>query len=392
MANGIYDWSATTPLTNGTVDPIVNFAEGQYPSTLNNSNRAVMQRLAQYWQDQGYGTVAGTADALTLTPLNTLTSYTSGMVYSFKAASSNTTAATLNVSAVGAKAIRKISGGTDVALVAGDIAAAGRYVVVYDAAANSAAGAWILVTPNLSAYLPLVGGTLTGNLNLTKSTPLLGLNKSASGEASVVAGRLNALTRWQLHLGDTASEAGTNSGSDFRVWRYDDSGTLIDSPLSITRSTGSINANSGQIGFPATQNPSTNANTLDDYEEGTWTPTMTFNNSSTGVTYSLQTATYVKIGQQVWLTGRVTLTNNGTGVGIARIDNLPFPVNAFGAIGSMNTFAGMSAATSIFPSADVSASTMSFFIPGATSSTGATDTNFTNTADFRFSIVYQSTS
>lgn len=30
----------------------------------------------------------------------------------------------------------------------------------------------------------------------------------------------------------------------------------------------------GQIVFPATQNASSNANTLDDYEEGTWTPTV----------------------------------------------------------------------------------------------------------------------
>jgi len=38
--------------------------------------------------------------------------------------------------------------------------------------------------------------------------------------------------------------------------------------------TGTMNLAGGQIKFPATQNSSADANTLDDYEEGTWTPTL----------------------------------------------------------------------------------------------------------------------
>src|SRR5262245_1079228 len=34
-------------------------------------------------------------------------------------------------------------------------------------------------------------------------------------------------------------------------------------------------AKNGQLPFPALQNSSADANTLDDYEEGTWTPTIT---------------------------------------------------------------------------------------------------------------------
>jgi hypothetical protein len=53
---------------------------------------------------------------------------------------------------------------------------------------------------------------------------------------------------------------------------------------------------SGQITFPATQNPSADANTLDDYEEGTWTPTDT---SGGGLTFGTAAGTYTKIGDTV---------------------------------------------------------------------------------------------
>ena len=52
------------------------------------------------------------------------------------------------------------------------------------------------------------------------------------------------------------------------------------------------------ITFPATQSGSSNANTLDDYEEGTWTPAIG-NLSSGSVTYFVQNGTYTKIGNLV---------------------------------------------------------------------------------------------
>lgn len=57
----------------------------------------------------------------------------------------------------------------------------------------------------------------------------------------------------------------------------------------------------GQIVFPATQNASAGANTLDDYEEGSFTPTITFDTAGDlNVVYSTQTGFYTKIGRQVF--------------------------------------------------------------------------------------------
>jgi len=78
------------------------------------------------------------------------------------------------------------------------------------------------------------------------------------------------------------------------------------------------------ITFPATQNASSDANTLDDYEEGTWTPALTFAGGTTGITYSQQVGTYVKFGRLVWLNCRVSLTAKGSSSGSARITGLPY--------------------------------------------------------------------
>jgi hypothetical protein len=79
--------------------------------------------------------------------------------------------------------------------------------------------------------------------------------------------------------------------------------------------------NSGTgITFPATQSASSDANTLDDYEEGTWTPAMvgaTFTTTSSG--------TYVKIGQVVTVWAYITATYSAA-TGSFRINNLPFTV------------------------------------------------------------------
>jgi hypothetical protein len=58
------------------------------------------------------------------------------------------------------------------------------------------------------------------------------------------------------------------------------------------------------ITFPATQSASSDANTLDDYEEGTWTPVS----PSAGYTFSNATGTYTKIGRMVQLQVTVTFS------------------------------------------------------------------------------------
>ena len=68
------------------------------------------------------------------------------------------------------------------------------------------------------------------------------------------------------------------------------------------------------------------ANTLDDYEEGTFTPTLTFGGGSVGITYLNQTGKYTKIGNTVSISITIILSNKGSSTGTALITSLPFAV------------------------------------------------------------------
>ena len=81
------------------------------------------------------------------------------------------------------------------------------------------------------------------------------------------------------------------------------------------------------ITFPATQVPSADANTLDDYEEGTWTPTIQGDSGATGQSYVTQDGTYTKIGRQVTLMFTCGLSTKGTLSGTyVQIKGFPFTV------------------------------------------------------------------
>lgn len=81
------------------------------------------------------------------------------------------------------------------------------------------------------------------------------------------------------------------------------------------------------IAFPATQVPSADANTLDDYEEGTWTPVLTFATpGDLSVVYSQQIGRYIKIGKKVTLSARIdtsTFTHT-TASGAVNVTGVPF--------------------------------------------------------------------
>lgn len=91
----------------------------------------------------------------------------------------------------------------------------------------------------------------------------------------------------------------------------------------------------GRIQFPATQNASTNANTLDDYEEGAFTPTITFStNGNLAVTYTFNNGRYVKIGKSVsiWIGISTATFTHTTAAGEMRIAGLPFVIAATGSL------------------------------------------------------------
>ncbi|TGV73505.1 phage tail protein, partial [Mesorhizobium sp. M00.F.Ca.ET.149.01.1.1] len=135
----IYDWS-TTAASNGTADSGINFAEGQAPSTVNDSARQLMGREAEFLKDIGGAVAAGgTGNALTFTANSAFTTLADGRIVAFRAIADNTGAATINVNSLGAKTIRKMVGSGEVDVAAGDIKSGGIFVLRYGTSFNGAA-------------------------------------------------------------------------------------------------------------------------------------------------------------------------------------------------------------------------------------------------------------
>ena len=124
-------------------------------------------------------------------------------------------------------------------------------------------------------------------------------------------------------LGDSGDTFTLGSGAAF--------GAISGSSIALSGNIGiggaTPTASGTGITFPATASASTNANTLDDYEEGTWTPTYVASTTDfTSITYQAQNGTYTKIGRLVIV--NVTMSTNsitaGAAAGEVYIDGLPF--------------------------------------------------------------------
>jgi len=115
-------------------------------------------------------------------------------------------------------------------------------------------------------------------------------------------------------------------------------------------STGANSDNTTNIGDPAVRfkdlylsggvylGGTGSANKLDDYEEGTWTPVIEFGGNSVGVTYSVQSGRYTKVGDVVTFYMQVNLTARGTSTGAVRFTGFPF--NSVSAATSVSILTG----------------------------------------------------
>ena len=135
------------------------------------------------------------------------------------------------------------------------------------------------------------------------------------------------------------------------------------------------------------------ANALDDYEEGTWTPSITFNQSSTGITHDVQNGKYVKIGSAVYVSCHCSLTSKGTAVGVADLNGLPFTINqqAFGAFQPIGDRQGLSTAgvpVNLYVAAGNTYTRLYKNGFTGTGNTTVTNANFTNTTDIDVNFVY----
>ena len=94
---------------------------------------------------------------------------------------------------------------------------------------------------------------------------------------------------------------------------------------------GAINTN-GNIVFPGSANPSVDANTLDEYREGDFSPTLVpATIGGTPISLSTTAGKFIKIGRLVRVSIRMVISSLGVGnSGSLKIGSLPFTINNSG--------------------------------------------------------------
>jgi len=171
--------------------------------------------------------------------------------------------------------------------------------------------------------------------------------------------------------------------------RFDGDGRLLVGTSSANANGGILQLTSG-ITFPATAVASADANTLDDYEEGTWVPVVSFGGASVGITGSFS-GTYTKVGNVVTICYVLGFSSKGTSTGIISISGLPFA----GGLNSISGFGYIHRLGTLVPAgqllASLSGATFTFSFAGYTggNNTYLTDTDFHNTTDLRGGIVFR---
>ena len=157
VANGaMYQWSKSAS-SNSTADSTINWSEGMSPSSVNDSARAMMARVAE-WRDDISGSLSGsgTSTAYTVTTNQGLPSTpTTGQMIAFVPSATNGAGVTLAVDGGTAYAIRQ---DTSTAVAAGTMIAGSPYTVMFNGTY------WLLrdfyVNATLSNYLIPVGAII----------------------------------------------------------------------------------------------------------------------------------------------------------------------------------------------------------------------------------------
>jgi hypothetical protein len=172
----------------------------------------------------------------------------------------------------------------------------------------------------------------TLNLNLTNTKAAgqgdayFNITKAANGNSNGVQLLTGASQKWVVGTGITAVN------DNFKIYNANTSAIALEIPVAgtnVTLNTGNLVIGTSGQGIDFSATPGTGTSELfADYEEGTWTPTISFGGASVGITYSFQQGSYTKVGRLVTATCVVNLSAKGSSTGTAYIEGLPYAANA----------------------------------------------------------------
>jgi len=229
-------------------------------------------------------------------------------------------------------------------------------------------------------------------------TSLSAASSGANSDITSIAGLTTALSIGQGGTGSTtASAARTALGLGSIATQNANAVAITGGSVtgaSVSGLSSAIAITDGGTGATTAANARTNlgltsAATATTVVNGTWTPVLQFGGGSTGITYSVQSGRYTRIGSMVLVSANITLTSKGTSTGSASITGLPI---AAAGSSSFNyalqvVASGTSGITSLCDG-NLLGGSSSISLATGTGATSVTDANLTNTSIIFLSGVY----
>jgi hypothetical protein len=168
----------------------------------------------------------------------------------------------------------------------------------------------------------------TGNVGIGTSTPASFGKFAVRGAVTVAtwgatSGHFSDATTGSFYITHAANKVALKTDSDLELFCNNTGDAIIFSTNATERLR--IPSDASGITFPATQSASSDANTLDDYEEGTWTPNINNGyNSGNTVTYTAQSGSYTKVGRLVVVAFHIQINTWSGNSGPVFFGGLPF--------------------------------------------------------------------
>ena len=244
----------------------------------------------------------------------------------------------------------------------------------------------------------VVSGTTTlgGNTSITGDTATLTLTDSSSHSANTGP----AISFFSKDSGGTSREvakivgeshSGANEGNLALQTR---NGGTLETKWKVFKNGNLIPTNSA-YGIILGNTVTGDANLLDDYEEGTWSPGISYSGGQTA-TMNQTSGTYVKIGRQVFCSGMIYIGNKNGGTGDVFLTGLPFTAadrisnTSVEGSGVVSYYYGMASAVHTQSIGVIQSGTTAEIYTGASgnNSTRATVSHYDNSAQIRFSFTY----
>ena len=174
-------------------------------------------------------------------------------------------------------------------------------------------------------------GTNYGYLKVISDDAVAGYFDRRNGSGTILQFRLDDSTVGSLNIHSSTLQIGTGntqlafSDADDAFFVKNEAGANRDGSHDLGKSSARFKDLylSGGVVFGATGGNVT-SKTLDDYEEGTFTPTLTPNSGSYSMNSAYNKLGYTKIGKVVVITGQLVIASSSSPTGTITLGNLPF--------------------------------------------------------------------